>query len=60
MTLSTRDPKGPMAQTVSILAKQGLPAADADSLSPSGKTFPDGRSWRLEIPSVEGPASEGR
>lgn len=55
MTHSTREPKGPMASTISVLARQGLPAGDADGLSESGKTFPDGRKWKLEIPSVAGP-----
>lgn len=55
MKYSTRDPKGPMASTISILARQGLPAGDADELSESDKAFPDGRKWKLEIPSVEGP-----
>lgn len=57
MTYSTRDPKGPMASTISILARQGLPAGDADELSESDKAFPDGRKWKLEIPSVEGPVA---
>ena len=55
MTTSTRDPHGPMAETIALLARQGEPYADADSLPESGKTFADGRHWRLEIPSVEGP-----
>ncbi|OUU51376.1 MAG: hypothetical protein CBC12_04405 [Candidatus Puniceispirillum sp. TMED52] len=46
-----------MGQTIRILAKQGLPGGDSDELSQSTKTFPDGRRWRLEIPSVEGPAA---
>lgn len=57
MTGGTRDPNGTMAQTIRILAKQGLPGGDSDELSQSTKTFPDGRRWRLEIPSVEGPAA---
>jgi hypothetical protein len=44
-----------MAKSISILERQGLPYADADSLPESEKTFNDGRRWRLEIPSVEGP-----
>jgi hypothetical protein len=46
-----------MASTISILARQGLPAGDADELSESDKAFPDGRKWKLEIPSVEGPVA---
>ncbi len=57
MTGGTRDPDGTMGQTIGILAKQGLPGWDSDDLAPSSKTFPDGRQWRLEIPSVEGPAA---
>jgi len=57
MTMSTRDPRGSMAKTIAILARQGLPSADADSLPESPKRFEDGRRWRLEIPSVEGPAA---
>ncbi len=57
MTGGTRDPNGTMGQTIRILAKQGLPGGDSDELSQSTKTFPDGRRWRLEIPSVEGPAA---
>jgi hypothetical protein len=43
MTMSTRDPQGTMAQTSAILAQQGLPSADADSLPESPKRFEDGR-----------------
>lgn len=52
---TTRDPKGPMADTIRILASQGVPHADADTLPASAKRFDDDRLWRLEIPSVEGP-----
>lgn len=55
MTMSTRDPRGSMSKSIAILARQGLPAADADSLPESPQRFEDGRRWRLEIPSVEGP-----
>jgi len=57
MSLSTRDPKGSMSQAISILTRQGIPSADADLLPESAKRFDDGRQWRLEIPSVEGPAA---
>jgi hypothetical protein len=52
---TTRDPQGPMADTIRILASQGVPHADADQLPASPQRFDDGRLWRLEIPSVEGP-----
>ena len=55
MSLSTRDPQGPLAEPIKILSRQGLPSADADSLPESTRRFEDGRRWRLEIPSVEGP-----
>lgn len=54
---STRDPSGPMAGTIAILRKQGLPWCDAGDLPASAARFDDGRAWRLEIPSVEGPAA---
>lgn len=57
MTGSTRDPQGTMGQTIEILAKQGLPGWDSEELAASTQTFPDGKRWRLEIPSVEGPAA---
>lgn len=56
-SLSTRDPQGAMSETIAILAKQNLPSSDADSLPESSARFEDGRQWRLEIPSVEGPAA---
>lgn len=55
MTMSTRDPGGSMAKSIAVLSQQGLPASDADSLPESPQLFEDGRRWRLEIPSVEGP-----
>jgi Peptidase family U32 len=33
----------------------GLPEQDPESLTPSGKRFPDGAQYRVEIPSTEGP-----
>ena len=53
--MTTRDPAGPMAETIAVLKSQELPWADADDLPTSEQRFPDGRSWRVEIPSVEGP-----
>lgn len=56
-SLSTRDPRGSMGETIALLHQQGLPSGDADSLPESHSRFDDGRSWRLEIPSVEGPGA---
>jgi len=56
-SLSTRDPQGTMGNTIAVLHKQELPSSDADSLPESLARFEDGRSWRLEIPSVEGPGA---
>lgn len=56
-SLSTRDPRGSMGETIALLHQQGLPSSDADSLPESHSRFDDGRSWRLEIPSVEGPGA---
>jgi len=55
--MSTRNPAGSMAASIKLLADQGLPYSDADDLPASAARFPDGRAWRLEIPSVEGPAA---
>ncbi len=38
-----------------LLAGLGLPETDLYSLPDSGKRFPDGARYRVEIPSVEGP-----
>jgi hypothetical protein len=35
----------------------GLPAGDAFDLATSGKRFEDGGQYRVELPSVEGPAA---
>jgi hypothetical protein len=35
----------------------GLPPGDANDLPSSPQRFPDGGQWRVEIPSVEGPAA---
>jgi hypothetical protein len=55
MTAQMHTQDGPMGRTVSLLTGLGLPAADLGELPTSGKTFEDGRRWRIEIPSVEGP-----
>src|SRR3712207_8856500 len=38
-----------------LLSELGLPARDLSGLPDSGKRFPDGAQYRVEIPSVEGP-----
>ena len=38
-----------------LLAGLGLPGRDLSDLPDSGKRFPDGAEYRVEIPSVEGP-----
>jgi hypothetical protein len=45
-----------MQATRSFLSRLGLPAGDAFDLASSPKRFPDGAHYRVEIPSVEGPA----
>jgi hypothetical protein len=44
-----------MKQTRTFLTQLGLPPGDAYDLPASGKRFPDGAQYRVEIPSVEGP-----
>lgn len=44
-------------KTRQFLKAQGLPPGDAYDLPDSDKRFPDGAQYRLEIPSVEGPAA---
>ena len=44
-------------RTRQFLASLGLPQGDAYDLPDSEKRFPDGAQYRLEIPSVEGPAA---
>ena len=46
-----------MAQTRAFLARTGLPEGDLHGLPDSPRRFPDGGQWRVEIPSVEGPAA---
>ena len=45
------------AKSRQFLASRDLPAGDAYDLPASTKRFPDGAQYRLEIPSVEGPAA---
>jgi hypothetical protein len=44
-------------KTRQFLSILGLPAGDAYDLPDSDRRFPDGAQYRLEIPSVEGPAA---
>lgn len=47
----------PLKNTRDILVKLGFPGGDCHDLPSSAKAFPDGAQYRVEIPSVEGPAS---
>lgn len=44
-----------MERTRNFLRNLGLVGGDANDLPTSGKRFPDGAQYRVEIPSVEGP-----
>jgi hypothetical protein len=46
-----------MEQTRNFIEKLGFPKGDCNDLPTSEKRFPDGAQYRVEIPSVEGPAS---
>ncbi|HZG78074.1 MAG TPA: U32 family peptidase [Paenibacillus sp.] len=46
-----------MNQSREFLASLGYPAGDLYSLPRSEKRFPDGAQYRVELPSVEGPAA---
>ncbi|MEQ4481324.1 U32 family peptidase [Cohnella silvisoli] len=46
-----------MQQTKQFFSKLGLPEGDLHHLPSSTKVFPDGAQYRIEIPSVEGPAA---
>ncbi len=46
-----------MAATRRFVAGLGLPGGDAHDLPSSAARFPDGGRYRIEIPSVEGPAA---
>jgi hypothetical protein len=54
---SSRDPQGPMKKSITLLGNQKIEASDADGLPESSKRFADGARWKLEVPSVEGPAA---
>ncbi|MEW6660841.1 MAG: U32 family peptidase [Bacillota bacterium] len=45
-----------MQETKDFIAKLGFPTGELYNLPTSGKRFPDGAQYRVEIPSVEGPA----
>lgn len=47
----------PMAETRRVLTSLGLPESDLGELPESAGRFPDGAQYRIEIPSVEGPAA---
>lgn len=44
-------------RTREIFRQLGFPGGDCHDLPTSTKTFPDGAQYRVEVPSVEGPAS---
>lgn len=46
-----------MEKTRDVIEKLGFPRTDCHDLPTSTKRFPDGAQYRVEIPSVEGPAS---
>lgn len=46
-----------MKQTKDFIKKLGYPVGGTEDLPSSTKTFPDGAQYRVELPSVEGPAS---
>jgi len=46
-----------MERTREFIEKLGFPRGDCNDLPTSTKTFQDGAQYRVEIPSVEGPAS---
>jgi Peptidase family U32 len=46
-----------MKETRNFLASLGYPAGDLYELPSSSKRFPDGAQYRVELPSVEGPAA---
>jgi hypothetical protein len=46
-----------MERTRDAIERLGFPRGDCHDLPTSTKTFPDGAQYRVEIPSVEGPAS---
>jgi hypothetical protein len=46
-----------MKRSIGILNKQKIQSQDVDGLPESGKRFADGSRYKIEIPSVEGPAA---
>ncbi|WP_436374611.1 U32 family peptidase [Cytobacillus sp. BC1816] len=46
-----------MKESRELLEKLGYPSTDLSELPCSNKTFPDGAQYRIELPSVEGPAA---
>jgi hypothetical protein len=46
-----------MQSVQALLHELGLPVGDRHDLPTSSQTFPDGAQYRIEIPSVEGPAA---
>lgn len=46
-----------MKESRELLEKLGYPSTDFTELPTSTKTFPDGAQYRIELPSVEGPAA---
>ncbi|PLT30636.1 U32 family peptidase [Peribacillus deserti] len=46
-----------MKESRELLEQLGYPSADFQELPTSTKTFPDGAQYRIELPSVEGPAA---
>ena len=46
-----------MKKSISLLQNQQVESQDADAIPESAKRFKDGSRWKIEIPSVEGPAA---
>jgi len=46
-----------MKRSIGILSKQKIQSQDADGIPESNKRFSDGARYKIEIPSVEGPAA---
>lgn len=46
-----------MKESRELLEQLGYPSTDLKELPTSTKTFPDGAQYRIELPSVEGPAA---
>jgi hypothetical protein len=46
-----------MKKSISLLKNQNVQSQDADAIPESEKRFSDGSRWKIEIPSVEGPAA---